>query len=692
MNVLALDARRCRIPPLHFKISFDNQPQRAQEGRDMRRILRGSQLCFIIWSLIVAGLIPQRVAAASSWGLQPIVDCVTDNGDGTFTATFGYDLQSYYGANSSYNLPVGENNSFSPDLADRGQPTLFNRGRHAAVFKVTWDGTPITWTLKYYYDGSFRTSSITASGEEAQYNKCGIIPIPECIVRFYNRDEQSGKWGYSMRAYFSYYNLLAETTVPKGDDNFVEAQYLDVPQSQPEVFQSGSHSGVFAVKTARYNSDYQDVYWRVRTRDSGGNVISDKTAWADWEGTRECSTYPIAECIKKGCEIENERGDYTAYFGYENLESFAVTHETPDEFNHLYPRDGCEYDNYSGGGFDRLGNKCNYPQPTVLEPGKHRRVFAACFGGSYSGGGTADAQDGYGYGYVGWQLGSNWYENYSWRYAELSSMSKLCNRAPLCDAGAFYGPACSGAATNVFLKSGSTDPDGDALSLLWTSDCADGVLSGDTDKNPVLTLSQPGIGMSQKCKMTLNVKEMETDEAFESTCTADIAVNSCVDCSKGEPPAGGVCIEGTSSTGCETSDLSVARFQLGESNRRYNRSIKNIIRKIRRTTGDKNFGKPSMTRGDRTARLNAALILNLPSTVQQCNESKYCSSVSLSSKLTGVKSKFKSLYNLSSRLARRMRRAGMVRSSNRYSKNIRLFHKNVAGLLKSMPETYSKCS
>ncbi|HEX2623376.1 MAG TPA: hypothetical protein VHL11_24615, partial [Phototrophicaceae bacterium] len=74
--------------------------------------------------------------------VRPVVNCVADNGNGTYTASFGYTS----GNEVTVVVPVGANNSFSPAPADRLQATHFMKGTHDNVFKVTFDGTPVTWT------------------------------------------------------------------------------------------------------------------------------------------------------------------------------------------------------------------------------------------------------------------------------------------------------------------------------------------------------------------------------------------------------------------------------------------------------------------------------------------------------------------------------------------------------------------
>jgi len=90
---------------------------------------------------------PVVAKAAGSNNLIPLLNCVQDNGDGTFTAHFGYLNQT----SSPITVPLGPKNMFVPPANDRGQPTVFQPGENDDVFQVTFDGTfgqEIKWLLK----------------------------------------------------------------------------------------------------------------------------------------------------------------------------------------------------------------------------------------------------------------------------------------------------------------------------------------------------------------------------------------------------------------------------------------------------------------------------------------------------------------------------------------------------------------
>lgn len=75
--------------------------------------------------------------------VRPMLDYVTDNADGTFTAWFGYDHRG----DKAVRLPIGHDNRFTPPAANRGQPIVFEPGRHRRVFAVAFPRGGLVWHL-----------------------------------------------------------------------------------------------------------------------------------------------------------------------------------------------------------------------------------------------------------------------------------------------------------------------------------------------------------------------------------------------------------------------------------------------------------------------------------------------------------------------------------------------------------------
>ena len=76
--------------------------------------------------------------------VRPVLECVSLNGDGAYTAVFGTDNRG----RSTENLPVGSGNNVSPSPANRGQPTRIPAGRSVGSFTVGFPASgTVTWNL-----------------------------------------------------------------------------------------------------------------------------------------------------------------------------------------------------------------------------------------------------------------------------------------------------------------------------------------------------------------------------------------------------------------------------------------------------------------------------------------------------------------------------------------------------------------
>jgi len=113
-------------------------------------------------SLTLMPMIAKVAQAQGGHTLIPLLECVDDNGDGTYTAHFGYLNNS----GAPINLAVGPKNMFVPGQEDFGQPTVFLPGEHLNVFSVVFSGTnDIKWMLKA--DGDKRHQVVASADFEA---------------------------------------------------------------------------------------------------------------------------------------------------------------------------------------------------------------------------------------------------------------------------------------------------------------------------------------------------------------------------------------------------------------------------------------------------------------------------------------------------------------------------------------------
>lgn len=80
--------------------------------------------------------------------IEPAYEGWQENEDGTFSFLFGYQNENW---EEELDIPVGENNFFSPGLEDRGQPTHFLPRRNRFTFKVQvpadWGDKELAWTV-----------------------------------------------------------------------------------------------------------------------------------------------------------------------------------------------------------------------------------------------------------------------------------------------------------------------------------------------------------------------------------------------------------------------------------------------------------------------------------------------------------------------------------------------------------------
>jgi hypothetical protein len=117
-----------------------HRPVRRPLRRPLRRLMIGMAAAAIATGTLATSA--ASIAHAAPRGqLRPVTECVIVNGDGTFTAFFGYDNAT----GRPVEVRTGEHNRVSG--ARVAAPSSFASGRHVAVFSATTDGRAITWHL-----------------------------------------------------------------------------------------------------------------------------------------------------------------------------------------------------------------------------------------------------------------------------------------------------------------------------------------------------------------------------------------------------------------------------------------------------------------------------------------------------------------------------------------------------------------
>jgi hypothetical protein len=113
------------------------------------KVLRAAQA--VIVGLAAMLSLPEAQAQLSytkGKHIEPAYEGWEQNADGSFSFVFGYMNLNW---SEEIDLPVGDANTFSPGLADRGQPTHFLPRRNRFIFKVPvpadWGDKELVWTL-----------------------------------------------------------------------------------------------------------------------------------------------------------------------------------------------------------------------------------------------------------------------------------------------------------------------------------------------------------------------------------------------------------------------------------------------------------------------------------------------------------------------------------------------------------------
>ena len=133
---------------------------------------------------LVLFLVLAATLAAATWAqptrpIYPVYEGYVPNDDGTAVLVFGY-----YNHNAvAVEVPAGEANGFDPGPADRGQPTVFEPGRHRNVCLVV---------LPADYEGNLSWSVTVGENTEKTTERGGIdtLYLIENISMAYRRAKQ----------------------------------------------------------------------------------------------------------------------------------------------------------------------------------------------------------------------------------------------------------------------------------------------------------------------------------------------------------------------------------------------------------------------------------------------------------------------------------------------------------------------
>lgn len=222
-------------------------------------------------------------------GVSPVLEGVDDNGDGTFTARWGW----LNPGTQPRHVPAARN-FFSPAPRDRGQPTTFAPGRVRNAFSTVFDGGNLVWTL------AGRTAA--ASGAAAP-DRQRVSPVLEYV-------QQLADGTYV--AHFGYLNLNHRAvTIPAGARNSFHPAPQD--RGQTTVFQVGRVVGSFQVPFTGGT-----IVWSLTGPDGRR-----RTATASAEAAIPYQWAPVRPVLEY--VLPNHDGTWRAVFGYQNENPVAVT-------------------------------------------------------------------------------------------------------------------------------------------------------------------------------------------------------------------------------------------------------------------------------------------------------------------------------------------------------------------------------
>ncbi|WP_222265557.1 hypothetical protein [Modestobacter marinus] len=126
-------------------------PRRSSRQRRGRARLARAALVAVL-ALVGLLAVPGTASAAPGDGtITPVLDCLRQNPDGTYTAVLGYTNS----ARSTEPIPVGTWNTISPAKYNGGQPTSFVSGTRHGAFSVTLTKSEYMGGPSWYLDGKF---------------------------------------------------------------------------------------------------------------------------------------------------------------------------------------------------------------------------------------------------------------------------------------------------------------------------------------------------------------------------------------------------------------------------------------------------------------------------------------------------------------------------------------------------------
>jgi hypothetical protein len=156
----------------------------------------------------------------------PIPGCLTANGDGTFNAHFGFTNPNAF----PVYVPQGALNELSAPVAYGAVRTTFAKGQKLGSVIVTWDGSPLTWSL-------MGSSATVEAGVTAMCQP--VTPIATCVAE-HPDGSYDATFGYSNP---NPHPVKVEPNTPEND-----LQPIGVPKA---IFAAKTVARAFMVQDAQ---------------------------------------------------------------------------------------------------------------------------------------------------------------------------------------------------------------------------------------------------------------------------------------------------------------------------------------------------------------------------------------------------------------------------------------------------------
>ncbi|MCB9030293.1 MAG: hypothetical protein H6619_04515 [Deltaproteobacteria bacterium] len=258
----------------------------------------GSQQLDLNYFFEVTGTPPdeQFVHQCEGKPVNPRLNCTIENNDGTMTAWFGYHNKRPQDATIPVGTILNGGNEFASDGSvsvnfDQGQGSYFLAGRpQDGTVNVTWDpavhGDNVNWLLFYGYDQINPFSVATA---HPQCVPCATI---EPFVRCIEQTTEGNQQGY-LTAHFGYRNdNNFEIEIPVGNPN----NYVDNGTGTPvSTFSPKGHGNAF---TATF-PDAGSVSWILNGEQASASMTRSRLCFEN-----EPPTCSILGNTQAGCSGE----------------------------------------------------------------------------------------------------------------------------------------------------------------------------------------------------------------------------------------------------------------------------------------------------------------------------------------------------------------------------------------------------